>query len=232
MPFVPGFLPSQWGLHFANNFPKLPLKRITFGDNLNIEIGNAANGLCGGMVFTVMDYFAAQVSPPPDRFPPGDSSVLYSYLVDRLIDSFNLPAGPLRYIALMNPSLPAVERFFWLIPLAPHCRSWVMIKQEWPGIKKGLDRGELVPLGLIRRTSIDLLDLRHCHQVLAYGYDLVGDDLKLYIYDPNWPDNNDVIFNLSLADPVHACVVNCVPPQDIICFFRNEYHRPRSPLPR
>src|SRR6185436_19727755 len=52
---VPGFRPSTSGLHFINGFPSVPLLTINV---LGVPdpIGDAANGLCGGMVFTVMDY--------------------------------------------------------------------------------------------------------------------------------------------------------------------------------
>src|SRR5450756_534411 len=61
---VSGFLPSTSGFHFPNRFPHVPdLKINVLGQQ--IAIGDAANGLCGGMVFTARDYFEAGISIPP-----------------------------------------------------------------------------------------------------------------------------------------------------------------------
>src|SRR5438094_258115 len=91
----PGFPPSTNGLHFANDFPAEPLFRLGVG-RASLPIGNAADGLCGGMVFTARDLFQYRLSPPPDRTPPPRGTWLFRYLLGRLFASFNLPTGPLR----------------------------------------------------------------------------------------------------------------------------------------
>src|SRR5205809_7069501 len=93
---VPGFAPSRSGLHFANDFPREPLFRAGMGA-LAVPIGNAANGLCGGMVLTARDLYERGVQPPSTREVPGPGTPLFRYLRRRLFDSFNLPMGPLRY---------------------------------------------------------------------------------------------------------------------------------------
>jgi hypothetical protein len=37
--------------------------------------------------------------------------------------------------------------------------------------------------------------------VLATGYDVVDDHLTLFIYDPNFPDRDNLTLSLSLATP-------------------------------
>jgi hypothetical protein len=56
---VPGFLPSNAGLRFPNSFPRVPVRRIGIPGVLSIPLGDASNGLCGGMAFAARDYFEA-----------------------------------------------------------------------------------------------------------------------------------------------------------------------------
>ena len=44
-------------------------------------------------------------------------------------------------------------------------------------------------------------DLADCHQVLAYGYDLIGANLTLYLWDPNNPASDNITLNLNIANP-------------------------------
>jgi hypothetical protein len=86
---VPGFLPSTSGLHFDNDFPHVPNLKITLPGGSAIPIGDAAHGLCGGMVYTVRDLFEAGISPPRTTNPPSDGPV-FRYLANRY------RAGPCR----------------------------------------------------------------------------------------------------------------------------------------
>lgn len=101
---VSGFLPSTSGFRFGNSFPRLPLGRIGVPGVFSLGIGDASNGLCGGMAFAARDYFEANRAPPPAHTAPNEGP-LFDYLVDRLFDSFELPLGPIRYLQLMNPML-------------------------------------------------------------------------------------------------------------------------------
>jgi hypothetical protein len=229
---VPGFLPSTSGLHFDNQFPHVPLEEIDLGV-AKIPFGNAANGLCGGMVFTVRDYFEAgrPLPPAPGNAPPQPGNPLFDYIVDRLYDSFDLPKGLLRYLELMNPALPDDESVRSRLHLAPHGRSWLMIKSEWPKIQADLDNSRLTPVGLVRIISSDPLKLGLNHHVLAYGYDLNGQILSINIYDPNYHDKDDVTMSFSLADPEHATRIAYSPNDEpVYCFIRTEYKPSRQPL--
>lgn len=90
MPDPRSFLPSRDGLAFTNAWPSEPAVVLPtpFG---KINIGNAAAGLCGGMVFAALDYWHAAIVPPAARPAPGEP--LYRYIVRRLVDSWHLPAG-------------------------------------------------------------------------------------------------------------------------------------------
>ncbi|MDP9380198.1 MAG: hypothetical protein M3Q29_08610 [Chloroflexota bacterium] len=223
MPNVPGFLPSSRGFSFNNSWPSVPLRIIDFG-LVQVPIGDASNGLCGGMAFAIRDMFQAGVLPPPTR--PNSSDPLFTFIVDRLFDSFNLPGGPARYYYLMNPSLPDHETWMSRAGLAPHGRAWIMIKEEWPKIKADLDAGRLCPLGLIQVKSADPLEMGKNHQVLAYGYNLNGTYLTMRIYDPNFPRDDAVTLSLDIGNPYNTRDVRhnrYNAPKDVYCFFRPDY---------
>jgi len=233
-PTVGDFTASTRGFHFPNAFPPgtpaLPGIPATisipgFG---SVAVNDASNGLCGGMAFAARDFFEVGREPPPDTMPPGPDSPLFRFLVQRLIDSWNLPQGALRYLYLMNPGLPDSES--WFEPWG-HGRRWIMGQREWPRVKADLDGDALVPLGLIRKKSWNPMDLSHQHQVLAYGYDLSDQVATLHVYDPNDPDDDDATLSLSLGDPGGA-TASYSPRDDqfpeVFCFFRVDY-RPKVP---
>ncbi|MGH8882028.1 MAG: hypothetical protein ACRD0P_32565, partial [Stackebrandtia sp.] len=94
---VPRFRPSITGLHFVNEFPHASVVRMRLPGGVSIPIGDAARGLCGGMVYTVRDLYEAGVDPPATTEPPADGPML-QYLADRLMDSLSLPFGPATYL--------------------------------------------------------------------------------------------------------------------------------------
>jgi hypothetical protein len=226
---VPGFLPSRFGLHFPNEFPQVPVRRIGIPGVISIPIGDASDGLCGGMAFAARDYFEAGRAPPPDTTPPAGGP-LFDYLVTRLFASFGLPFGPVRYLELMNPSLPDGETVLSRFGLAPHGRAWRTIRVEWPRIKADIDAARPSPLGLVKVKSRSPLDLKQNHQVLAYGYVLDGNRLSLRIYDPNHPDRDDVSISLDLSNPAQPQGVTTSPPgRPVLAFFRVNYTRASPP---
>jgi hypothetical protein len=226
---VPGFLPSTSGFAFPNRFPRVPVRSIGIPGIVSIPIGDASNGLCGGMAFAARDYFEARTSPPDVGEPPGDGP-LFDYLVDRLFDSFDLPLGPTRYLKLMSPHLPDGETFLSRLGIGPHGRAWLMVREEWPKVRADIDAGHPSPLGLVRVRSSDPFDLKENHQVLAYGYELVDSALTLRLYDPNLPGRDDVTMSFSLADPNALTPVRSFPGgSKILAFFRVPYARSSPP---
>lgn len=228
---VPNFLPSTSGLHFANRFPDEPVAQIPLPDGRTIALGDAANGLCGGMAFTVRDYFEAGRLPSADTSAPAEGSPLFEYLVSRLLASFHLPLGLGRYLELMSPLRPDGET-----PLTAHGpihgRAWTMVRQEWPRVQAELDSGHPSALGLIKVKSDQPSDLGKNHQVLAYGYDTDGSTVSLCIYDPNYPDADDVRLTFSVADPSRPTVVSYTPSNETVyCFFNTPYTPPAVPPP-
>lgn len=221
---VPGFLPSTSGFAFANAFPKVPVRRIGIPGVVTLPIGDASNGLCGGMAFAARDYFE-QGRPPPKNTTPPSRGALFDYIVKRLFDSFDLPFGPGRYLGLMNPLLPDGETLWSRLGLAPHGRAWRMVMQEWPRVRAEIGSGHPSPLGLVRVKSADPFELKRNHQVLAYGYDLTGSELTLRLYDPNRPADDDVTLTLDLVNTTVPTPAS--PP--VFAFFRVPYRSASPP---
>jgi hypothetical protein len=216
---VPGFLPSENGFRFENSFPSEPLFELSLGF-ARVPIGDARNGVCGGMVMAARDLFESNLLPPPDRVPPKPGSALYRYLVRRLFDSFDLPGGPFRYLGWMW--LPAGDTRSGLKGLARRT-----IEEHWPRIRADLDSGVLCPLGLVRART-NPFELGRNHQALAYGYDLDVDRARLgiHVYDPNHPGEDDVALSLSVADPASRTPVGYVEGElPVFAFFRTRYRR-------
>ncbi len=225
---VGGFLPSTSGFGFANAFPHVPVRRIGIPGVVSLPIGDASNGLCGGMAFAARDYFEAGRTPPPGTTPPADGP-LFDYLVDRLFASFDLPFGPARYLQLMSPLLSDGETVLSRLGLTPHGRAWRMVNEEWPKVRRDIDEGHPSPLGLVRVRSSDPFALKENHQVLAWGYDLDATDLSLRLYDPNRPGDDTVTLSLSVGAPTRATAVRTSPAgAPVYAFFRATY-RPASP---
>ena len=192
MPDVPGFRPSTHAFLFGNDFPPQPDKKIPtpFGD---IAIGDASNGLCGGMVFAVRDYFEAGIRAPSGR-QPTNGQPLFDFIVDRLFASFDLPHGPTKYYDWMT----SPDHDTWFRQGLPR-RT---IEDEWPRIKADIDNGRLSCLGLVTTASLNPGDMGKNHQVLAYGYDIGADNsLSLKVYDPNSRDSDAVRVTLPLGNP-------------------------------
>src|SRR5438093_495113 len=128
---VPAFTAERCGFLFPNRFASAPALLIPIPSYGDVPIGNVANGLCGGMAFAARDFFEAHIDPPQVEDPPAADTRLFNYLVDRLIDSLDLPSGALRYFQWM--SLPDEDTW-----LGRGVRSMSLLT-EWPEIKKEVD---------------------------------------------------------------------------------------------
>jgi hypothetical protein len=221
---VPGFKPSQNAFHFGNDFDPGPVMTLPVPAIGDIPVGSAAGGLCGGMVFAVLDMFERGLAPPPAQDAPKPGSPLFRYIASRLLDSFNGVTGVFKYLEWMR--LPSDARFFGLMKSI----AWHSIHDEWPHIKKDLNNGQLCPLGLIKIESVNPFNLGENHQVLAYGYDFDENsgDLKIYVYDPNCENNDDVTIAVNIADMNNPSHVTYSADANGRGFFRTHY-KPQDP---
>lgn len=227
---VARFLPTRNGFHFLNNFPSEPDYTFTVLGQ-NVTLGDATNGVCGGMVYAVKDLFDTGLLPPSDTTWPAPGTPLFTYIIARLTQSFD-EADVNQYLSWiqMSDHDTTVARGL----------AWHEITEEWPKIKADLDNGATSPLGLVHGQEpptvgffTGMQDLVHCHQVLAWGYDLNGTSLSISIYDPDTPGNTNTI-TLDIGNPTHTTpiAVSTWPEGFYRGFFRThyQYHDPREPV--
>lgn len=175
---IPGFLPSVQGLHFANRWPHGPTVTLGPLDPRWIGIGDAANGLCGGMSWYVRDRYTAGRAVPADTEPPANGSPLFRAIVRLQVRSLELLRTPLH--------------FWWVGALGPGGAAARSRDVEFPRIRADIDAGRLAMIGLVRATSWNPLQLTQNHQVAAWAYEIDGERITLRLYEPNWPDRDDV----------------------------------------
>jgi hypothetical protein len=190
------FNPPVHGFHFTNSFnTKVTLRFPAFTRTINL--GNFRYGLCGGMSYGALDYFLAGKPIPPDTTEPPLGTPLRQYVLRRQLDTFT--SGTLsKFATYPFRSTTDLTR-----------RSRTAFNDV---IRKGLDRGRPVPLGLIKTKGFDNLLVGN-HQVLAIGYVTRPVIIKtktcflficktttrrdnepiIAIYDPNYPGTTKYI---------------------------------------
>ena len=162
-----GFTSSAHGFPFPNWFPPgspvvlvpTPFGTLTFGD--------ANAGLCGGMVYAALDLFVYGQPRPATPTPP-----VFRYFCKRLLESWNLPFGVLKYYD--GQRRPGASRMLGDLRLVDGLTRQTVL-DEWPKIRDLLDTGRPAPLGLVKVASFDPRQLVKNHQVLAHGYTLSSD---------------------------------------------------------
>ncbi len=241
---VAGFSPDTNGMRFTNHFPAgIPIVNVPLpGTGRSISLGDASNGVCGGMVYAALDLFLARprLRVPEATTPPVGGSNLMTYVAGRLIDSFALAHGAKSNVARYLRMMSTPDRDEFLIDGI----GTVMGQQEWPRIKRDIDADRPSPLGLVAGGHVSRLDLSakidrlgHCHQVLAYGYDV--DDahrLTLHVYDPNDPGTDTSTIEIDLSHPsapptlVTQRISSRIAGNGTFrAFFRHDYYAPVPP---
>lgn len=218
------FLPSRDGFRFDNHWDNVPYSLPPLrGTLLDKKYGNAANGLCGGMVLGALDYFVAKQEIPPARDAPrGEHDPLFIYLVNRLFDTFSIDSVSL-LLKLMDPLYPdGDENVLSTFGLA-NGRAAVMAHEEWPLIRADIDAGLPSPVCIVTVKSLNPGDLGKNHQLLAYAYSAEGHDVSLHLYDPNQPSVDGVYMRFNDGDVSQRIVVEhniAVEGRPVYCFVR------------
>jgi hypothetical protein len=204
---VAGFRPSTNGFRFTNSFPPAPTIQIDLGPAGKVGLGNASQGVCGGMAFAVRDYFEAQQAVPDDVVPPAAGSPLFTYITGRLIDSFNVPTGIAQYAEWMLAPSADINLF---VDTRPGTFSRT-VNSTWPQVRALIDTGHPSPLGLVTVHTADLSQIGKCHQVLAYAYSCDDSGLvTINVYDPNTDHGSadDVWIRFSSVAPKTVSPIN------------------------
>ena len=73
------------------------------------------------------------------------------------------------------------------------------LEVEWPRIRRSIDEGRLAQVGLVRHSGWNPWHLSQSHQTVGYGYsvDPASGAITIRLYDPNWPDRDDVSITLT-----------------------------------
>jgi hypothetical protein len=246
---VPLFHPNGRGFLFTNDWSgDLPVISIGFLWNKLFEsqpgplselgyervadddfgpITHADAGLCGGMVYTVMDYYANHLLPPDlGASPTSANDPLFEYVRDRLWDSFDVGGQGHRYLGYSSPQYPNGDEGVFQAVGLQRGKSWVTYRDELPLIMADIDAGRLSPLGLIQT---DDFDIGANHQVLCWGYEKSGQDVTLHIYDPNAGQMPVTYrFNITRTDgEVH--IDRSFGSKRIWCLFRTNGYVPKLP---
>jgi hypothetical protein len=214
---VPNFRPSTHGFHFANAWPPGPTVRFGPIDPRAVGVGDASTGLCGGMVYTVADLYRAGVPIPVDREPFANGSPRFDAVVRRQVESLAWLTVPLGFYRRM-----AFGGSFG------GDRARATFDQEWPKAKAILDRGELAAIGLIRVAAVSPRALTRNHQVIAWGYAEDGRGVTLRLYDPNWPDRDDVTATIHLDPALRPTGLEQSTGEPLLAWFVLPY-TPRDP---
>ena len=164
-----------------------PTVRLGFIDPRVVGVGDAAAGLCGGMSWLTRERFEAGLVAPPDAVAPANGTPLFQSIVRRQVLSLDWMRGPLR--------------FWWMGLRGPSWARERTLAVEWPRIRAEIESNRLALIGLVRHQGWNPWQLTDSHQVLAFGYavDPPTGVITLRLYDPNWPDRNDVSVSLSPA---------------------------------
>ncbi|MEV4440855.1 hypothetical protein AB0K09_17910 [Streptomyces sp. NPDC049577] len=251
---VHGFTPSVNGFQFSNHWsPGLPAMTVGFlwnrlldelgGDAASaleiarvddgwLPITQARAGMCGGMTFGAMDYFAAGKLPPAATTAPDSAAdPLFQFIRDRLLDSFDITGSGHRWLGYSSPLYPNGDEGVIQVAGLARGRSWVTYRDEWPRIRDDIDGGRLSPIGLIQTDS---LDIGKNHQVLAYAYQQSGQVVQLWVYDNNYPREDDMHLQFDITDTAGEVHVQRLGPYHadeprIFCIFRTNGYAPHTP---
>jgi hypothetical protein len=166
---------QQHGFQFKNSFdfPTLLHYYLPMNFPLPVAMGDVTYGLCGGMCCASLDYFYTGKQLPSYTEVEDINLQLFLCLWNRQLDT--LKPATIRKI------------FEWMLrddkSLARSMKPW-----ESQKVREGIDQGDPVILALIRSKGIT--GATNNHQVLATGYDYDPglQHMTIYIYDPNWPD--------------------------------------------
>ena len=179
---IAGFLPSTHGFHFANRFDPGPTLRLGPLDPRLVGIGDASAGLCGGMAWYVRERFADGRPIPLDTTAPANGSPLFRAIVRRQVRS-------LRWFLTSF-------RFWWAGVIGSEASLMATRERVWPGIRQAVDTGRLPLVGLVRHRGASPWAMTGSHQVLVFAYETSDAGVTLRIYDPNWPDRDDITLTL------------------------------------
>ncbi len=189
------FNPLSHGYSFPNRFEFKGISRIK-----KIIKSNLIYGMCGGMVFTALDYYFDQYNLPD-----------YKAVEE-------LPLSYTKYLWKRQTQSVSISVLLKIIQFASISISKSMQKSiqiELPKIIDRLNDGLPAPIVIIRSSLFQ--NPTHNHQVLVTGYIVNGSTLDLELYDPNHPKSDPrlmismdpkYLLTQSTGEPVRGLFLN------------------------
>ena len=213
------FRPSVHGFKFNNSFSAEEIMEelysipswMTPDDNW---------GLCGGMCFAALDrYFRGDPIPTTTSTPDGGDS-LFKELARRQSDSVH----SVRVSKILDYQIRPNEEA-WYEPM--DSLGLKTQTTQWNSIKSKIDNGIPTTICLIRSGRLELHKIGDNHQVVVWGYtyDSSNKKLKLNVYDPNKPDNDNVIVGITKGQENSELDAYQTPGPDPRGFLRVPYDR-------
>lgn len=181
------FKPSIHGWPFGNSWTKSFLfDKITFD-----------MGFCGGMCWKALQRFFHAIPLPRDLPQPDEGDDLFEELWDAQVDSVPFSTLKKIYEWQMSPDLCHRHRLELFSSLGSRTQ------RAWPKVKKSIDAFKPVTVTLIGSSNDTAPShLADSHRVVAYAYKVTDpesgapsgakDKVTLKIYDPNYPNRDDV----------------------------------------
>jgi hypothetical protein len=208
------FDPPLHGLKFGN----------AFANNAVPELDIKTDGLCGGMVYTALDYFNNRSVPlPTQSYMPAEGSAFRRYIYDRQMESMTSNAD--KWGELMFNPFGARNGEFYRWGLQP-------TGGRLDELRRSIDAGIPAPLGLRGCDE----GCKPDHQVLAIGYDLGnynGDPysatsraVRIFLYDPNFPNQTMTLTPFREVEQFQYVEDNRIRWRT---WFVNANYRPRRP---
>ncbi|MDG6219783.1 MAG: VCBS repeat-containing protein, partial [Candidatus Thermoplasmatota archaeon] len=183
------FVPSEHGWHFGNHF------KITEQDFGPVKIERWGGGLCGGMCFTALDRYFTGRNIADMKTIPMEGTPLFEEILRRQIDSL-WPDNWKTFLKMVGMQDSGI------LPSA--ISVGYMTKMQISELRKSIDKGIPKTLGLICNKWRNV-DPSNDHQVLAIGYtyETKSKEIRINIYDPKYPDENDLYLFLNLGRDDH-----------------------------
>jgi hypothetical protein len=210
------FQPKLHGLPFVNyfEFPDFFQLKLPLIPSSLTSLDNLVYGLCGGMCFAALDYFYAQISPPQYAKTQDIPWPYFLFFWQRQINSLNKPVVPKLIEWMLSDD----------ITLAKKMNRWEITK-----IQNRLKTGEPAALLLVRVKGIT--DPTKNHQVLAIGYEYepLTKDLKIFLYDPNYPGEQPEL-TMNLTNPSQGIALQHSKGDGLRGFFFVDYQKQKPPL--
>lgn len=186
------FSPTQNGYRFVNLFKGVMLP-FSIPEIPALSRLSGTYGLCGGMASTAYDHYLFNRETPRQNIVPRSGSGLQRYLYRRQMDTFGtLGEYILKFASWMKLPDDTAEG---LCSLTAH---------EFQQFRARLENNMASVLGILYAKGTKLSHLFLNHQVLGYALDTLDDDhFVIHVYDPNYPERDDVTIRLERCAVAH-----------------------------